>query len=136
MITNEISFRVSYSDTDQMGFMHHSNYFKYYETARWELFRSIGIPYHEIEEEDVILPVINALVKFIKPAFYDQDIRIITILKSNKGARIIFDNQAINEAGEIINEAQITVAFVRKSTGKACFPPKRISDTLKEIIGK
>jgi len=136
MITNKTVFRVSYSDTDQMGFMHHSNYLKYYETARWELFRSIGIPYNEIEEEDVILPVINASVRFIKPAFYDQEITIISMLKSNKGARIIFDNQAINEAGDIINEAQITVAFVRKSTGKACFPPKRISDTLKELIGK
>lgn len=136
MITKETVFRVSYSDTDQMGFMHHSNYLKYYETARWELFRSIGIPYNEIEEEGVILPVINASVKFIKPAFYDQEIRIITMLKSNKGARIIFDNQAINETGDIINEAQITVAFVRKSTGKACFPPKRISDTLKELTGK
>lgn len=136
MITKETVFRVSYSDTDQMGFMHHSNYLKYYETARWELFRSIGIPYNEIEEEGVILPVINASVKFIKPAFYDQEIRIITMLKSNKGARIIFDNQAINETGDIINEAQITVAFVRKSTGKACFPPKRISDTFKELTGK
>jgi len=136
MITDKTYFRVSYSDTDQMGFMHHSNYFRYYETARWELFRSIGIPYHEIEEEEVILPVINASVKFIKPAFYDQEIKIVTMIKSFKGIRIIFDNQTINEAGEIINEAQITVAFVRKSTGKACFPPKRISDTLKELIDK
>ena len=136
MISIQSHIRVSYSDTDQMGFMHHSNYFRYYETARWELFRSLGIPYHEIEEEDVILPVINASAKFIKPAFYDQEIKINTMIKSHKGARIIFDNQAINEAGEIINEAQITVACVRKSTGKACFPPKRISDTLKELIDK
>lgn len=79
MITDKTYFRVSYSDTDQMGFMHHSNYFRYYETARWELFRSIGIPYPEIEEEDIILPVINASVKFLKPAFYDQKIRVDTI---------------------------------------------------------
>ena len=76
MITGKTYFKVSYSDTDQMGFMHHSNYFRYYETARWELFRSLGIPYHEIEEEDVILPVINASAKFIKPAFYDQGTRL------------------------------------------------------------
>jgi acyl-CoA thioester hydrolase len=132
----ETVHRVSYSDTDQMGFMHHSNYLKYYETARWELFRSIGVPYHEIEEEDVILPVINASVKFIKPAFYDQEITVSTMIKSFKGARITFNYQAKNETGEIINEAQITVACVRKSTGKACFPPKRISNTLKEIIDK
>ena len=136
MITGKTYFKVSYSDTDQMGFMHHSNYFRYYETARWELFRTLGIPYHEIEEEDVILPVINASAKFIKPAFYDQGIKINTKIKSHKGARIIFENQAINEAGEIINEAQITVACVRKSTGKACFPPNRISDTMKELIDK
>jgi acyl-CoA thioesterase FadM len=53
-----------------------------------------------------------------------------------KGARIVFEYQAINETGEIINEAQITVACVKKSTGKACFPSKRISDTLKELIYK
>ena len=129
-------FRVSYSDTDQMGIMHHSNYFKYYETARWELFRNIGIPYPEIEEEDIILPVINASVKFIKSALYDQEITVTTMIKSFKGARIIFDYQTINETGEIINEAQITVACVKKSTGKACFPPKKISNTLKELIDK
>jgi len=128
--------RVSYSDTDQMRFMHHSNYLKYFETTRWEFFRSIGIPYPEIEEDGIILPVINASVKFIKPAFYDQEIKIITMIKSFKGARIVFNYQVLNETGEIINEAQITVACVKKSTGKACFPPKKISDALKELIDK
>ena len=132
----QTTFRVSYSDTDQMGFMHHSNYLKYYETARWQLFKSIGIPYPEIEKEGIILPVINASLKFIKPAFYDQEIIINTRIKSFKGARIVFEYQAINETKEIINEAQITVACVKKSTGKACFPAKRILDTLKELIDK
>jgi acyl-CoA thioester hydrolase len=128
--------RVSYSDTDQMGFMHHTNYLKYYETARWELFRSIGLAYPEIENKGIILPVINASLKFIKPVFYDQEIIINTRIKSFKGARIVFEYQTINETGEIINEAHITVACVKKSTGKACFPSKRISDTLKELIDK
>ncbi len=130
----QTTHRVTYSDTDQMGFMHHSNYLKYYETARWELFRSLEIAYHEIENEGIILPVINASVKFIKPAYYDQVIMINTRIRSFKGARIVFEYQAINENGEIINEAQITVASVKKSTGKACIPSKRISDTLKELI--
>ena len=132
----QTKYRVSYSDTDQMGFMHHSNYLKYYETARWELFRSIGIAYPEIENEGIILPVINASVKFIKPAFYHQEITINTLIKLFKGARIVFEYQAMNETAEIINEAQITVACVKKSTGKACFPPKKISDALKDMIDK
>jgi len=134
MITREIHFRVSYSDTDQMGFMHHSNYFKYYETARWELFRSIGIPYPEIEEEGIILPVVNASVKFFKPAFYDQEIKIITMIKSFMVARITFYYKAINESGEVINEAQISVACVKKGTGKACLPPKKIKDVINTLL--
>lgn len=39
MIEHEYTFRVMYPDTDQMGSVHHANYVKYYETARWELFR-------------------------------------------------------------------------------------------------
>jgi len=129
-------YRISYSDTDQMGFMHHSNYLKYYETARWELFRSIGIPYPEIEKEGIILPVINASLKFIKPTYYDQKILINTKVKAQSGARIIFDYQIINETGEILNEAQITVACVKKISGKACFPPKKITDALNGFTNK
>lgn len=129
-------YRISYSDTDQMGFMHHSNYLKYYETARWELFRSIGIPYPEIEKEGIILPVINASLKFIKPTYYDQKILINTKVKAQSGARIIFDYQIINETGEILNEAQITVACVKKISGKACFPPKKITDALNGLTNK
>jgi acyl-CoA thioester hydrolase len=136
MNTFKTVYRVSYSDTDQMGFMHHSNYLKCYETTRWEFFRSIGIAYTEIENEGIILPVVNASVKFIRPAFYDQEITISAHIRSFKGARIVFEYQALNETGELINEAQITVACVKKNTGKACFPSKRISDTLKEITDK
>jgi acyl-CoA thioester hydrolase len=119
-----------------MGFMHHSNYFKYFETARWELFRNIGIPYTEIEAEGIILPVTESAVKYIYPALYDQEIRITTRIKSFRGARIEFEYRSINEAGAFINEASITVACVNKSTGKACLPPKKIVNTLKASINK
>lgn len=134
MASIQTSFRVSYSDTDQMGFMHHSNYLKYYETARWELFRNIGIPYPELEKEGFILPVTESSMKFIKPAFYDQKIIIKTSIKFFRGARIAFEYQARNETGELINEALVTVACVKKNTGKACFPPKRLTITLKELM--
>lgn len=133
MITEfQTHFRVSYSDTDQMGYMHHSYYLKYYETARWELFRDIGIPYAGLEKDGLILPVIDASLKYIRPAFYDQLLKITTILDAQKGARFIFRYRTENEAGEIINEARITVACVKKSTGKACMLPSKITGKLRE----
>jgi len=134
MVTRKIHIRVSYSDTDQMGFMHHSNYLKYYETARWELFRNIGIPYNRIEEEGIVLPVTEASIKYIKPAYYDQDIIIETEIKSVKGPRIVFYFLATNENGDTINEAQITIASVRKSTSKPCQMPKIIFNKLIDLM--
>jgi acyl-CoA thioester hydrolase len=46
--------RVHDSDTDQMGFVHHSNYLKYYETARWSFLRHLEIPYKVIEQKGSI----------------------------------------------------------------------------------
>ena len=129
-----LSFRITYSDTDQMGFMHHSNYLSYYETARWELFREIGIPYSGLENDGFILPVVNVMVKYLKPALYDQEIRVETSISSLRGASIIFENAAYNKEGEKINEAKITVACVKKSTGKACHPPDSLARKLSDLI--
>jgi acyl-CoA thioester hydrolase len=134
MVTIQTRFRVTYSDTDQMGFMHHSSYMKYYENARWELFRSIGILYSEIEADGYILPVTEMSAYFIKPAFYDHDIYVVTGVSSLKGPRIVFVYTATNENGEIINKARVTVASVKKETGRACPLPKKILEKMNELM--
>ena len=45
MIQHDTQFRVRYSETDAMGFLHHANYFKYFEVGRTELFRAQGGDY-------------------------------------------------------------------------------------------
>lgn len=134
MISNQTFFRVTYADTDQMGFMHHSNYLSYYESARWELFRKLGIPYSELEKEDLILPVVKASLKYLKAALYDQEIKVLTILTSFKGPRLVFEYRMFNENQELINEGLITVGCVRKSTGKACSPPESLNNVLTKLL--
>ena len=55
---NEISFRVRYSETDQMGVVHHGNYALYLEMGRTEWLREFGISYNEecLEIEDSVDP--------------------------------------------------------------------------------
>lgn len=99
MIEHEYTFRVMYPETDKMGVVHHSNYVKYYETARWELLRSLGVSYHSVEEAGYMLPVIRMELRFIKPAHYDARLSIKTTLKVIKGVRIWFTYQLYNEQG-------------------------------------
>jgi acyl-CoA thioester hydrolase len=114
--------RVSYSDTDQMGYAHHSNYLKYYEAARWNMFRHWGLPYKDIEEAGMLLPVVGVRMEYLKPAFYDEELTIETNLVALKGPKLILDFKAFNEAKELINTATITLAFVSKRTRKPSKP--------------
>lgn len=123
MIEHEYSFRVMYPDTDQMGTVHHSNFAKYYETARWELFRSIGIPYQTVEEAGYMLPVTRMSFRFRKTTHYDELLRVKTTLKAIKGVRIWFTYKLYNEHKELINEAETELAFVRKDNWKPCAAP-------------
>jgi acyl-CoA thioester hydrolase len=112
-----------YPDTDQMGTVHHSNYAKYYETARWELFRSIGISYHSIEDAGYMLPVVDMKFKFLKTTHYDAMLTVKTTLTAIKGVRIWFTYKLYNEHNELINIAETCLAFVRKDNWKPCAPP-------------
>jgi acyl-CoA thioester hydrolase len=132
MIEHEHSFRVMYPDTDQMGTVHHSAYVKYYETARWELFRSIGLPYRSVEEAGFMLPVISMNFKFIKTAHYDELLTVKTTLVKIRGVRIWFDYQLFNDQCELINEAGTELAFVSRDTWKPCPVPEFVSQTIEK----
>ena len=123
MIEHEYKFRVTYPDTDKMGTMHHANYVKYYEAARWELFRSIGVSYNSVEEAGVMCPVIRMNFRFIKATRYDEQLTVLTKLKTIKGVRIWFDYKLYNEQHELINEAETELAFVGKENWKPCAAP-------------
>jgi acyl-CoA thioester hydrolase len=123
MIEHEYSFRVAYSETDQMGTVHHSNYVKYYETARWELFRSMGISYSSIETAGYLLPVISMNFKFLRKTIYDAKLTSKTTLKDIQGARIWFTYKLYNEQNELINVAETELAFVGREDWKPCIVP-------------
>jgi len=132
MIVHEYKFRVTYPDTDKMGTMHHANYAKYYEAARWELFRSIGVPYNSVEDAGVMCPVIRMNFKFIKVTRYDEQLTVITTLKNIKGVRIWFEYKLYNDQNELINEAETELAFVGKDNWKPCAAPDFLMSAIAE----
>jgi acyl-CoA thioester hydrolase len=136
MIEYNYSFRVKYPDTDQMGTMHHSNYVKYYETARWELFRSLGISYKSVEDAGFMLPVIRMNFYFIKTTSYDELLTVKTTLKEIKGVRIWFKYELYNEMKELINEAETELAFVKKETWKPSPAPDFVINAILKATNK
>jgi acyl-CoA thioester hydrolase len=134
MILYETTIRVNYSDTDQMGFVHHSNYAKFYENARWEALNDIGLNYKEIEEKGIYMPVISMNFDFIRPAFFDDLLTVKTMIHEIPRARIKFECELFNQSGVLINKAEITLAFIRKETLKPCLPPEYFTKKLQALL--
>ncbi len=132
MPEHEYTFRIMYHETDQMGTVHHSNYAKFYETARWELFRSIGISYRSVEDAGFMLPVIRMSFRFRKTMHYDELVTVKTTLKLIKGARIWFTYKLYNSAHILANEGETELAFVSKKTWKPCMTPDFVINAIKQ----
>ena len=109
---NEISFRVRYAETDQMGVVYHGNYAQYLEMGRVEWLRQFGISYKSMEENGTMLPVISLHVNYKKPAVYDDLITVRTILKKIPSVKIEFDFEIYNESGEVLADANVILAFI------------------------
>lgn len=75
MFTTETRVRVRYAETDQMGVVYHGNFFTYFEVARVEAIRELGLSYADMEKMGIILPVIEVQCRYLRPALYD-DLRL------------------------------------------------------------
>ncbi len=134
MYRNETQIRVRYAETDQMGYVYYGHYAVYFEVARVEMLRSLGFSYKVLEEEGVILPVLNYSIKYIKPAFYDELLKIKIVIKELPATRIRFDYETFNEKDELINIAETTLVFVNKKTGRPSPPPDDLQEALKRFF--
>ncbi|WP_452603375.1 acyl-CoA thioesterase [Pontimicrobium sp. MEBiC06410] len=130
MKIDEIEIRVRYGETDQMGVVHHGNYALYLEMGRIEWLRKFGLSYKKMEEEGIGLPVVSLQVNFKKSAFYDDVIKVKTILKKLPTAVIQFDYEIVNNSNEIIATANTVLAFIDLKTKRPVRPPKYLIDVL------
>ena len=118
MISTTCRLRVRYAETDPMKYVYYGNYATYFEVARVELFRGIGMSYDEIEKRGIWLPVSEYNIKYLKPALYDQELRIEVKVKERPGVRIIFDYEIYNEEDEKLTEASTTLFFLDAEKNK------------------
>ena len=95
--------------------------------------RSLGLTYRELEEKGFALPVVNYNINYKKPAFYDDELTIVTTIKSVPTVKIIFEYKTFNSNNELLNTAETTLVFVDIETGKPCQSPKILTDKLQNI---
>jgi len=131
MYSHDTSIRVRYAETDQMGYVYHGNYAAYFEVARTEAFRQLGISYKTMEAEGVGMPVGELRTRFRRPARYDDLLTVRMLLRQPaEGTRILFEYEIYNEAQELLTEGHTLMVFVNMSTGRPVPIPAAIQQKL------
>lgn len=126
MIRSVVTIRVRYGETDRMGYCYYGNYAQYFEVGRVEALRELGVTYKELEDEGIGLPVSNYEVEYKRPAYYDDELQVVTVITSCQGARIEFDYEVLNEKQELICTAKTTLVFVDLESGRPVKAPEMV----------
>ncbi len=113
-----------------MGVVYHGNYAQYFELARTEWLRALGVTYKDMELSGINLPVIVLNFNFLQFALYDDIINIEVELKKKPMAKIEFFYTISNQQNEVLCTGSSTLAFMNSKTNKPMRCPEYILDKL------
>lgn len=130
--------RVRYAETDAMGVVYHANYLVWMEVGRTEFIREMGFPYSKTEELGLLLPVVEANVRYRRPAKYDDVITVYSRIESFTPSKLIFqyeirrktesDQELEEPAGELLVTGTTIHVWVNRS-----WSPVRIDKEAPEL---
>lgn len=132
MISFDTHIRVRYSETDQMGYCYYGNYAQYYEVGRAELIRSLGLSYQKMESEyGILMPVMTLNIRYVRPALYDELLKVSTTLRKMPHETMTFYTEIFNEKNELLNGGHVKLGFIQAKDKKSTIAPNYLIDQLK-----
>ena len=129
---HKIEHRVIYADTDAGGVVYYANYFKWFESGRREIFRSLKIDYSLLEKKGIIAPVVQAHCNYYHPARYDDIVVIETRISEIKEKSVKFENKIFRKKGrKLLAEGYTINVFVDWKKMKSIKIPENLRKKLR-----
>ena len=119
MYKSSTKLKVRYAETDQMGIVHHSNYYVYFETAREDFISGAGFSYKDMEDMGIMMPLVETQCRYFKGAKYAENLIIETTLEELSAVKVILQYKVIREKdNNLIAKGKTIQAFVDKKNFK------------------
>ena len=94
--------KAQYYETDQMGIVHHSNYIRWFESARMDSMKQMGVSYKEMEEAGIISPVLTVSCEYKSMVHFDDEVMIDVEITSYNGVKLVLGYRITDkETGEL-----------------------------------
>jgi len=111
---HETSLRIRYQETDNMGVVYYGNYFTWFEVARTEYFRSLGLIYRDLEAKGFYLMVAAASCRYKSPAKYDDIVTVKSSIPEIKNSSLKFEYK-LSVDGRLIATGDSVHVFTNRS---------------------
>lgn len=128
---HELPVRVYFEDTDAQGVVYFANYLKFMERGRTEWLRERGVEHDALREsERLCFTVTDTSVRFLKPARFNDQLKIRTRLLDRGRVRFVLEQAVHRHDEELLCSARCTVACI----DAVAFRPRRIPRNLARTL--
>ena len=131
-----VKIRAIYADTDAMGIVYHTNYIRWFEVGRTELFRDMGILYTEVEAAGFNLPLTQVYCHYLLPTHYDDLIFVETEIAYLRRASMKFTYLIWDEKREKLLTDGYTIHACTDRAGKIIRIPAVIAEKTRSFYPK
>ncbi|MDQ2164752.1 MULTISPECIES: tol-pal system-associated acyl-CoA thioesterase [Vibrio] len=117
---------IYYEDTDAGGVVYHSNYLKFFERARTEMLRAVGVSQQTLLQQNIGFVVRHVDIDFLQAARLDDMLTINTVISALKKASLIFCQELVNPEGKVLCKAIVKVACIHNQNMRPKAMPQSI----------
>lgn len=135
LVSYTLQLRSRYSETDKMGYVYYGHYLQYFEVVRTEFIRSAGIPYREMEDSGIMLPVVHAELDYKKPVLYDEVMNITVHIYEYPQVRLITYYEIKTGNNKILNvTGRVELCFIDAQTRRPMRAPEVFNRGIRNFI--
>lgn len=98
-----------------MGIVYYSRYYEFFEAARTDMLRDMGLPYSEFEATGFLMPVIESHCKYLQSAHFDELLKIECTIKDLPRIKMTIHYRVVNEDEDMLAQGYTKHAFLDKN---------------------
>ena len=122
--------RVRFGDTDAAGIVYYGNYYRWFEAGRAELMRFGGVPYAQIVDEGLFMPVVESWCRYQSPARYDDKLRVVSWVHEMKSASLVIAHQIF------VGDRRVCHGGARLTCVNEVGRVRRIHESIRKIVNE
>jgi len=131
---HDVTVRVRYAETDQMGVVYHSNFFIWFEVGRVELMRALGFDYKQMEiQDDTFIVVADAYCRYHHPARYDELLTVRTRILEAKNRVLKFGYELFRQEDQKLLATGHTIHIACSRAGHVKHFPEKYKQAFLSI---